>query len=130
MKTKTTAAQRRAQDERVIRIAAEATGAFETDSKMIARAAEVAFDAWVREAGFRNDARVPEYRKLSAIHHKRWEAIARDVIAASRSEGGFGSEGRVQRDDARPDRLRSGDRKAQAQVPRDRNRGTRRSRKV
>lgn len=101
-------------------------GAFEIDSEGLARAAKAAYQVFVREAGFQHDARIVEWEKLQAVHQRRWEAIARAVIEASRGEGERGGERSVQHDDARPSRVRQGNTKASAQVSRDRNRGARR----
>lgn len=50
--------------------------------KMLIAGGETAYNSFVREAGYAKDARVPEYAKLKAFQHARWEKIAADVYAA------------------------------------------------
>lgn len=52
------------------------------DSKTLARAAKAAYERFVREAGFQNDARIKDWEKLSYVHQERWIAIASAVFAA------------------------------------------------
>ena len=43
---------------------------------------KVAYDSFIREAGYAKDARVMEYPKLATYMHARWRKIAHDIIDA------------------------------------------------
>jgi hypothetical protein len=44
--------------------------------------ARVAYNSFVREAGFAKDARIVEFEKLKSFHRERWRTIAADIIEA------------------------------------------------
>jgi hypothetical protein len=48
---------------------------------MLAAGGRVAFESFVREAGYAKDARIPDYEKLKEHQKARWEKIASDVFA-------------------------------------------------
>lgn len=59
---------------------------------IIAKAARVAYNRWVKEAGFEHDARISEWEKLEEVHRERWGCVARAIIEtadeARQQEGG------------------------------------------
>lgn len=61
---------------------AEISRSRKPDPKRLTRAAQAAYERFVKEAGFEKDARIREWGKLSYIHQKRWLAIAEAVLAA------------------------------------------------
>lgn len=51
-------------------------------ARMLLIGGMVAYNSWVREAGYQKDARIKKYEKLPAHMHTRWERIAADVFKA------------------------------------------------
>lgn len=100
------------------------------DNKTLARAARAAYERFIIEAGFKNDARIKDWKNLDYTHQRRWASIARTVIETSRGIDRRGVESGVQRADDRADGLRQGVRSPVQQKSADRNRGARRSKKV
>lgn len=127
---------RKPTDDEITRIQAESNavecGVFkgkiliDDNSGSIARASEAAYNRFVREAGYEHDARIREWKKLDGVHQKRWVAIARAVIQASRSESQRDSSRDVPHNDVRTRRLRHRVGKAKAKVSSVRNRVARR----
>ena len=44
--------------------------------------ARVAYNSFVREAGFAKDARIMEFDKLASFQRERWRTVAADIITA------------------------------------------------
>ena len=44
--------------------------------------ARVAYNSFVREAGFAKDARIVEFDKLATFQQERWRTVAADIIKA------------------------------------------------
>ena len=49
---------------------------------------KVAYDSWVREAGYAKDARIMEFTKLPSFMQARWRTIATDIIKAKEANDG------------------------------------------
>lgn len=103
----------------------ERTILIQDNKASIARAAKAAYERFVREAGFEHDSRIKEWKNLDGLHQRRWVAIARAVIQASRSEDRSGSTSGLQLNDDGPRRLRPSNDQAETQKSRDRNRSAR-----
>ena len=50
--------------------------------RMLTAGGKMAYDSWVREAGYAKDARIMPYEKLKTYQHARWEKLAADVFKA------------------------------------------------
>lgn len=87
------------------------------EAKVLARCARVAYERFLKEAGYEHDARCPKWEGLKTFHQRRWASIARAVIIASRGEVERVRAGNIHVNDERAGGLRSRDAKATGKVP-------------